>query len=215
MKLSDTSSYHTTECRATILMQSVLISLRREIHYWNISTEGELTQAGLSGHVIKPTLACTLWEPHLVQASQSKPAVWAQNDINPSQTPPHLGSKWGNDRIHPGSLQTELLHPRRSPASTGIRLWLIMALFPLLKETPECSAQLQHKTIIIKSPTKCLQLEHSLLIVLINLTHRAAAGAGTGKSREFPCLAGPGMQRWQYLPHITQIIQLGIRGKWI
>lgn len=50
------------------------------------------------------------------------------------------------------------------------------------KETPKCSAQLWQKTIIIKSPTKCLQLEHSLLIALINLAHRAAGGAGAGRS---------------------------------
>lgn len=49
---------------------------------------------------------------------------------------------------------------------------------------------MQQKTIIIKSPTKCLQLEHSLVIVLINLAHGAAGGAGAGRSGsgEFPQL---------------------------
>ena len=51
------------------------------------------------------------------------------------------------------------------------------------KETPKRSAQLRQKTIIIKSPTKCLQLEHSLLIALINLAHGAAAGAGAREKR--------------------------------
>lgn len=47
---------------------------------------------------------------------------------------------------------------------------------------------MQQKTIITKSTTRCLQLEHSLVIVLINLTRGAAGGAGAGRSGsgEFP-----------------------------